>query len=137
MKPAALAAWLAALAVCAPMGQAHGTHSPYAAPGEVWQLIELDGAPFSASATLEFPEIGQLVGNAPCNRYRAEMWAAYPWFKLDNIAATRRACPDLALETRFFDTLKSMNLSEADGDVLILTGDGRRSMVFRRAATSD
>jgi heat shock protein HslJ len=109
----------------------HDNHAPFDAPGHVWQLIELQGARFAAKATLHFPEPGKLAGDAPCNRYFGAMWGDYPWFKAGRIAATRRACPDLAEESRFLQALETMSQAEATQTHLILTGDDGQSMVFR------
>ncbi|MEZ5799138.1 MAG: META domain-containing protein [Paracoccaceae bacterium] len=132
MKPLVLALGLAAMPV-----SAHEGHSPFDDPGSLWQLIEIDGKPFKAKALLEFPEIGRMAGRAPCNRFSASLWSAYPWFQPGPIAATRSACPDLAEESRFLEALGRMTLAEADGDILILTGDSRDSMVFTRLVSGE
>ncbi|MDQ2090774.1 META domain-containing protein [Marimonas arenosa] len=132
MKALAAALCLTALP-CA----AHDSHSPFDAPGVIWRLIELDGKPFRSKAVLEFPEVGTITGECPCNRFRGEMWSAYPWFDPGPLAATRRACPDLADETRFFAALERMTLAEADHELLILTDDEGGAMVFTRAASGE
>lgn len=102
----------------------------YGGADKVWTLMELDGIPFDARATLTFPKPGQMAGHAPCNRYTGTMTAPYPWFEAGPLAATRMACPDLIAETAYFEALGAMITSEVAGDTLILgTGDGRR-MVF-------
>jgi heat shock protein HslJ len=60
------------------------------------------------------------------------MAAPYPWFEAGDIAVTRRACPDLAAETAFFDALADMTLAEVAGDALILSTPDGREMVFTR-----
>lgn len=128
MKRLAAAFGLAVMA--AVVAVAHENHSPYDAPGVLWQLSEIDGKPFAARALLEFPGIGRISGQAPCNRFSGEFWSAYPWFDPGPLSATRRACPDLAEEDRFFEALERMTLAEADHEFLILTDDARGSMVF-------
>ncbi len=103
----------------------------YGAADRVWTLSELDGTPFPQRATLTFPESGTIAGKAPCNSYSGEMTAPYPWFEAKNLAVTRMACPDLAAETRFFAALSAMNLSEVAGDVLILSTESGREMLFK------
>lgn len=71
------------------------TLTGYAPQGIEYRLTELDGAPFPAHATLSFGENGQISGQAPCNSYFSTVTAPYPWFGLDAIGATRRACSDL------------------------------------------
>lgn len=125
-------AWGLALALSTLPVAAHEGHSPFDDPGSLWGLIEIDGKSFSSNALLEFPKIGRMTGQAPCNRFSAALWSTYPSFQPGPIAATPRACPELEDETRFFDALARMTLAEADGDILILTGEGRESMVFIR-----
>ena len=110
------------------------TLSGYAGVGSTWQLTSLDGDAWAHPGTLEFPEAGQITGQAPCNRYFASVDAPYPWLTLGPIGATRMACPDLAAETQFFEALSAMTIAEVTGDVLILTNDAGREMVFDRIA---
>ena len=100
--------------------------------GGLWLLTEIDGKVFPARATLGFPEPGRIAGTAPCNTYSGRMAAPYPWFEAGDIAVTRRACPDLAAETAFFDALADMTLAEVAGDTLILSTADGREMVFTR-----
>ena len=107
------------------------TISGYAAPEATYALETLGGDPFPARATIAFPEEGTAQGEAPCNAWSATQSAPYPWFALGPIAATRRACPDLAAEQTFLTTLAAMTLAEAQGPVLILSSDEGLEMVFR------
>lgn len=95
-----------------------------------WRLTELDGAVFTASATVAFPEEGAVTGNGPCNAFIAAQTLPYPWIAIEGIAATRRACPDLDAEAAYFAALESMTLAEVGGDVLILSTTEGRQMVF-------
>lgn len=108
------------------------TISGYAGVGSAWQLTALDGAPWTASGTLEFPEAGRIAGQAPCNRYFATQTAPYPWFDSGPVGASRMACPDLDAETDFFAALEAMTLSEVTGNTLILSNDAGREMVFTK-----
>ncbi|WP_420857307.1 META domain-containing protein [Marivivens marinus] len=105
----------------------------YGAADTVWQLETLDGAPLGAAATVEFPEPGQIAGQAPCNRFFGEQRAPYPWFEVGPLAATRMACPDLDKEQNFLSALAAMTEVEVAGDILILRGDDGREMLFRAA----
>ncbi|WP_237096223.1 META domain-containing protein [Nereida sp. MMG025] len=107
------------------------TLSAYGAAGKTWVLTELDGAAFPARATLEFPQAGELAGQAPCNRFFGAQTVPYPWFKAENIAATKMACPDLPAEGQFLTALSEMTLSEVLGDTMILSNDAGREMVFK------
>lgn len=108
------------------------TVARYGAAGGVWQLSEIDGRPFAARATLSFPEPGRVAGEAPCNLYSGAMTAPYPWFEAGALAVTRRACPEMAAEARFFDALGRVTLAEVQGDVLILSDPAGPEMVFTR-----
>lgn len=113
------------------LGCSDETISGYADPAAAYRLIEIEGAAFPARATITFPEEGQVAGEAPCNRWSAEQSVPYPWFQLGPIAATKRACADLAAEGQFFDMLGQMTLVEVQGPVLILSDDDGRDMVFQ------
>lgn len=108
------------------------TISGYLPQGSLWQLVEMDGAAFVATATITFPAEGQVTGGAPCNRYTATQTAPYPWVSIEAIALTRRACPELAAEQRFVTALGEMTLAETSDTVLILSDEAGRRLVFER-----
>jgi len=105
--------------------------SGYANPDATYVLQELNGTPFPAQATLRFPEPGKVTGQGPCNSFFAAQTVPYPWIKIENIAATKRACPDLAQESIYFQILTQMTLAEALGNTLILSNDNGAEMVFK------
>lgn len=111
--------------------RADETLRAYGAADRVWTLTELDGAPFTARATLEFPEDDRITGQAPCNRYFSVNSVPYPWFKAGPIGSTKMACPDMVTEAQFFAALGVMTLSEVAGNVLILSTPEGREMVFK------
>lgn len=111
------------------------TLAGYGAGETSWQLESLDGAPFAATATLQFPAEGQITGRAPCNGFSGRQTKPYPWFGTGPLRSTRRACPDLAAEQAFFAALEAMSLAEVQGDTLILSNEAGREMIF--AATPD
>jgi heat shock protein HslJ len=127
MKAFALVLIICAFAGC----REDETLGAYGAAERVWRLTELDGAPFAQRATLTIPEAGKITGKAPCNSYSGAMTAPYPWFETGPLAVTRMACPELTAETRFFAALGEMTLSEVAGDLLILSNDQGREMVFK------
>ncbi len=106
------------------------TVTAYGADKATWRLVEIDGQPFAARATLEFADEGKLSGQAPCNSYSGKQTVPYPWFRAVEIVSTRKACPDLAAETAYFEALAAMTLSEVSGKALILSNDAGREMVF-------
>ena len=124
-----VAATLAAIALITGC-QGDETLRAYGAADRIWTLKELNGAPFTASATLTFPQVGEIAGVAPCNGYSATMTAPYPWFEAGPIAATRRSCPDLAAETAFLKALTEATLAEVADDTLILSNPDGLTMVF-------
>lgn len=95
-----------------------------------WHLVSLGDAPYPAAASLRFPAPGEVRGQGPCNGFTATQAAPYPWIEIGPIAATRRACPDLAAETDFFAGLEAAQFAEVGGDVLILSGPEGPEMVF-------
>ena len=103
----------------------------YGAADRVWTLTELDGKRFAARAIIEFPEEGRISGQAPCNRYFADLTVPYPWFEAGPIGATKMACPDLDAEAQFFKALDAMSLSEVLNNTLILSTPEGREMVFK------
>ena len=122
-----LLASLAALPAC----RADETSGSYGGGERTWELQQIDGQAFSARATLTFPETGRIAGQAPCNRYFGEMTAAYPEFDASKVAATRMACPELEAEQRFLSTLSEMSLSDVSDEMLILSNEAGRKMVFK------
>lgn len=98
-----------------------------------WEVVEMNGVPFDGTATLSFPKAGQVAGKGPCNNYMASMIVPYPWFEVGPIAATRMACPDLMLESAYFEALQSATLSKAAEGLLILSNDDGEVLVFKPA----
>lgn len=115
------------------LGCGDETISGYADRTAVYRLIELDGAPFTATATISFPEPGRATGDGPCNAWFATQSAPYPWIEFGQIGATRRACPELIAEARFFEALSHVSLAEVLGPVLILTTEDGMELVFEAA----
>jgi len=126
-----LAAPIAAISLFALTACADETISGYVDADATFRLVEIDGAPFAATADISFPEPGIARGTAPCNSWSAAQTAPYPWIEIGPIAATKRACPELNAEQRFFSALADMAIAEISGDVLILTGEDGGEMVFR------
>lgn len=106
------------------------TLTAYGAAGKVWRLTELNGAPVSGTATLEFTEDQTMRGVGPCNMFSATVTAPYPWFELSPILSTRRACPEMALETELLTLLPQLSQAEVSGSVLVLSNEGGQRAVF-------
>ena len=103
----------------------------YGGAAREWHLVTLNGTAFDATATLSFPSRNRVAGQAPCNRYNSRNAAPYPWIAKEEIAATRRACPDLQAETAYFAALKSANVAVIDGDTLTLSDEEQPLLVFK------
>lgn len=96
-----------------------------------WELLAIDGEVVKVPATLRIGADGSLTGKAPCNSWGASNRATLPALEVGGIRATRRACPDLDAEQRFFEALAAMTEVRMDGPRnLILTGPEGRSMEF-------
>lgn len=102
--------------------------------GGGWTLSSLNGSPFEALATLTFEEPGRITGQAPCNRFGAELPSRYPDFALGPIMATKRACHDLEAEQAFLSTLAEMTRADMSDAVLTLSSETDRQMVFHRSS---
>ncbi len=107
------------------------TISAYAVTGQPYTLTEMNDAPVTFRATIEFGDAGAFSGMAPCNRYFGQNEDPYPWVNIQSIGATKVACPQLKEESLYFRALESMTLAEASGPVLILSNDAGDSMVFQ------
>lgn len=110
-------------------GDTDETLTGYANSG-AYTLISINDAPAPYSATLILGENGSFSGQAPCNTYSGTITVPYPWFATTAIAATRMACPDLALESKYFSALSVMTLSETSGPILTLSNDDNQSLTF-------
>ncbi|MBV1867447.1 MAG: META domain-containing protein [Marinosulfonomonas sp.] len=103
-------------------------------PSAIFQLAEIDGTPFTSTATISFPEEARISGRGPCNTYSASQNAPYPWFEISPVLATRMACKNLAQEIEFFEKLSQMTQIEVAGDTLILRGTTEGELVFQSIA---
>ncbi len=131
MKRLALTLALLTALTTLPACRADETVGGYGGAERVWLLQDINGEPFTARASMTFPEPGKIAGQAPCNRYFGPMTAPYPWFDASALATTRMACPDLEAEAKFLHYLAKMTLSEVSGSVLLLSNDAGDTMVFK------
>lgn len=111
--------------------QGDETISGYSPANVTWNLESLNGAAFTASANLAFPNEGEIAGKAPCNAYFGKQTAPYPWFALEGLGSTKMACADLEQESAYFTAFAAMTIAEVAGDTLILTNEVGGEMVFR------
>lgn len=96
----------------------------------VWKLVEIDGQAFGAEATLSIGAAA-VIGRGPCNSFRASQTADYPKLDIRQMAVTRRACPEMALESAYLERLQRMTEGEMRGDRLVLSNAAGNRLVFQ------
>ncbi len=94
-----------------------------------WVLTTVDGQPAGYSATLNLREPGRVKGQAPCNRYFADLTRDGENFTLGAIGATRMACLQIKGEADFFQALQRVKTASQGPGMLTLTGGGHE-LVF-------
>lgn len=100
----------------------------------VWRLTLIDGAGVTAEVTLDLTEEGRIAGQGPCNRYSGPNQSALPDLRIGPMISTRMACPDMTLEAAYFSALSAVTGAVlGKDDLLLLTADDGRSLIFRRA----
>lgn len=129
MRAVLLAVPLAAACATEPM-------PPAVAPtlsGSTWMLERLGDAAPPVPVSLSFVD-GRLSGEGPCNRYFGGYTQTGAALEIGAVAATRRACPHLDVESRFFAALTDAAAAEVAGDALVVRdAAGAERMRFRRA----
>ena len=99
--------------------------------GALWVLRSIEGAPAPPGVTLAFAG-DEFRGAAPCNRYFGRFAHEGRAIEIGAIAATRRACPQIETERRYFAALADVALVERDGhDLRLLGPDSTPRLVFR------
>ena len=90
----------------------------------------MNGQPLDGPATLEIGVDGRITGQAPCNRWFARGNPA-PGFVLPPIGSTKRACPQLAAESAYFQALGAATTATLEDNRLVLSAPGSE-LVFLR-----
>jgi heat shock protein HslJ len=101
---------------------------------DIWILSRIGDLPITTRITIRFPEQGRVAGQAPCNSYSGSQTAPLPWISFGPMAVTRRACPNLELESRYFKALTNMAFVETLGDKMLMSAKDGTEMEFRRTA---
>lgn len=104
--------------------------------GTSWVLSQLDGQPVTANATLNFEVGGRYGGRAACNTYGGDV-TTFTNFAINFAApfSTRRACPELSEEQRYFSILQDATdfRPGREGDTLaLLDSTGAVRATFQR-----
>lgn len=105
----------------------------YGGVGATWNLSSIDGEPVAAGTDMRIGYLGALSGNAGCNTWQAKDTSVYPWFNVETISSTFKACPGQEAEQAFFEALKDMTIAEVLGETLVLSTVEGREMLFRSA----
>lgn len=91
---------------------------------EVFSLVSVQGQKASYPAQISFAG-GRVAGQAPCNRFFADLIYGETRFEISNIGSTRMACPDLAAEAEFFDLLGKVTQADRRfGQITLFTETG-------------
>ena len=99
--------------------------------GALWVLRRIEGEDAPPGVTLAFAG-DEFRGAAPCNRYFGRFAQEGRALEIGAIAATRRACPQLETEQRYFAALADVARVERDGhDLRLLGPDLEPRLVFR------
>ena len=114
------------LAACVHSGHADDTAASPDFTQMDWVLTMVDGQPAGYSATINLAESGRVTGQAPCNRYFADLTRDGDRFKLGAIGATRMACLQIEGEAAFFQLLQGVETAEMRPGMLTLTGGGHQ-----------
>lgn len=125
--PCSVLAALAALTLAACAAGAPPAPPPEPFRG-VWRLVELDGAPAAFPITLTVGA-ARVEGVAPCNTYFGAWSRTGDALTVGPLAATRRACPDLALEQTYLGLLTDTASAEGGGGALTLRDAGGRPLM--------
>jgi heat shock protein HslJ len=104
-----------------------------------WVLIELKEVPVQQSggardAFIEFfPSEKRFTGNGGCNRingnYTIEKRSE---IRFTEISSTKMACPDLAFENTFLETLGKVNRFEISDNNMLLKDDNKVLLILQR-----
>lgn len=96
--------------------------------GTEWHLMRLMGKDLALDNdkfVFTFSADGEFAGVGACNRifgaYKSNDARA---LKFENIASTRRMCPDANLETQFVEILDRATHYEVDGNILMILSNG-------------
>ncbi|MBK6469063.1 MAG: META domain-containing protein [Rhodobacter sp.] len=102
-----------------------------------WHLIGIEGQPAPAPLSISFATDGTFSGQAPCNRFFGTVTGTLPALSLGSIGATRMACPEMATEAAYFESLDAMQSAELAEDRLFLIGPEGRVLEFARKTGED
>lgn len=109
--------------------------------GTSWKLQDLQGTRVlgQVEATLSFPEVGMVTGNATCNHFFGTVQIKGNDMKFGPIGSTKMACADSVMnqETKYLQALREVEeftIQEPD-HILLLKSDGTKEPLrFQRTS---
>ena len=130
---AAVASLLAALcAGCCPCRK--GKNS-YSLNGHSWHLIRMMNHDLKIAANqfvFTFADDGKFTGVGACNHISGQYTKSDKGaMTFQDLASTRRMCPDIELEAAFNQILEQTTHYEIDGDMLLLLSNGDMQAVLQ------
>lgn len=105
-----------------------GTTMP-ALVGSTWRLEDLGGAGVvdRAEATLEFPQIGSVVGQTGCNRFFGYFETSGASLTIARLGSTKKMCPPAVMdqEAKYLRALERAERFSIEGATLLLYPQGQ------------
>ncbi len=96
--------------------------------GTEWHLMRMMGKDLTLGDdkfVFTFSEDGQFAGVGACNQISGEYKSSDTRaLQVENIASTRRMCPEVNLETQFAQILDRATHYEVDGNILMILSNG-------------
>ena len=88
-----------ALSACLPGSETPQATADPLPPGSSFAVQEIDGQPAPSGTSFELSENDEIAGQAPCNRYMAQLTRGDTGISISPGASTRMACLDDARST--------------------------------------
>ncbi len=115
-------------------GQYHGDYRL----NDIWMLVTLDGKKIEIGAGSEHPSMelhlkdGKIIGTGGCNRFTGSVTFHKDKMAIGLLAATRMACPEMSLESAFFEAISDNSYSYVlDNNQLVLSNTSHQ-LVFQK-----
>lgn len=112
---------------------------PLALGGEQWTIVEIEGKPLKAAATMRFDEKERRFGAKICNGMGGTYEQKGSSLKFSNVIGTMMACmePIQTTEIRFRAVIEKITRGERQGDTLVLFGGNTPVLKLSAAAATD
>jgi len=106
--------------------------------GSKWRLIEMKGEKIQVSDTASIPTIEfdastrRLMGKGGCNNYSGSFSLKANLVEIGPIVSTKMACPDMSIETSYFEMLSEKSMEHRIADNKLYLGEANQGLVFTR-----